>query len=161
MSEKEIAAAVATIGMAVILTCGIIIFTGSKSTGRTSKNTASHSSASHASENKEPLVDLTGQKEVVMNIQDSSYSKPNIKIKAGTKVTWVNQDTAKHNSMKQHEASTMQHDAPKADEASPDEFTGPSLAKGEKYGYIFNKKEVISYHCATHPSKTASITVVE
>ncbi len=107
------------------------------------------------------MVDLTTQSEVTMDIKDFKYSKPNIKIKKGTKVTWTNQDTIKHNVMLEHEGSDKAHDAPTKEEVDPNELAGPLLAKGESYSFTFNEVTANPYHCSPHPFMKGSVTVVE
>lgn len=107
------------------------------------------------------LVDLTNQTEVGINIQESGYSRPNIKIKKGTKVTWTNLDTVEHNAMAEHSGEEHAHAAPAKDEVRPDLFAGPLLTKGESYSFTFNEVGTIGYHCAPHPFMKGSIAVVE
>ena len=109
----------------------------------------------------EAVIDLTSQSEVAIDIQNFAYSKPNIKIKKGTKVTWTNQDTVKHNAMKAHEGDEGVHHALTEDQVKPDVFSGPMLAKGETYSFVFNTVEVAPYHCAPHPKMQGTVTVVE
>jgi plastocyanin len=127
-----------------------------------SKHENDHSAHTSSSQSDtQPMVDLTSDSEVVMGIKSFAYTKPNIKIKKGTKVTWINQDTVGHNVMKEHEHEEKVHDAPTADEVKPDVFASPLLARGESYSFIFNETGKIGYHCAPHPYMTGSITVVE
>lgn len=107
------------------------------------------------------VLDLTNQTEVSIDIQNFAYSKPNIKIKKGTKVTWTNQDTVKHNAMKEHEDSGKPHSAPTKEEVKPTLFSGPLLAKGESYSFTFNDAGPNPYHCAPHPWMKGLITVSE
>lgn len=89
--------------------------------------------------------DLTAQTEVSMNIKDFAFAQKNITIKKGTKVTWTNQDTAKHN------AFSKTNGGPK----------GELLAKGESYSFTFDTVGTFDYICEPHPYMKASVTVVE
>lgn len=91
--------------------------------------------------------DLTAQDEVVMNIQDFDFEKPNIKIKVGTKVTWTNQDTARHDVV--------------IDGEGEEGFGSELLAKGESYSYTFTKPGMTMYLCEPHPYMKGMINVVE
>lgn len=85
--------------------------------------------------------------EVSMDIKDFEFKTEKLKVKPGTKVTWTNQDDAKHDV------------AP--DNKSPDfEGSGKLLAKGESYSYTFEKPGTFSYKCTPHPYMKASVEVV-
>lgn len=125
---------------------------------------ASNSDGHHSADNSEPageIEDLTSQSQVSMDIKDFAYSKPRIKIKKGTKVTWTNQDSVKHNVMLDHSDSGSAHDAPTKSEVKPNVFAGPLLAKGESYSFTFNEVGADPYHCSPHPYMKGTITVVE
>ena len=113
------------------------------------------------SDNLGDIIDLTNQTEVQMDIKDFKYEKPNIKIKKGTKVTWTNQDSIRHNVMLEHEGSDKPHDPPTVNEVDPNKLAGPLLAKGESYSFTFNEVTANPYHCSPHPYMKGSVTVVE
>ncbi len=91
--------------------------------------------------------DLTSQKEVTMNIQDFDFEKANIKIKVGTKVTWTNEDSARHNVV--------------IDGEGEEGLGSELLAKGESYSYTFTKAGMTKYLCEPHPYMKGMINVVE
>ncbi|HTE22326.1 MAG TPA: plastocyanin/azurin family copper-binding protein [Candidatus Limnocylindria bacterium] len=105
--------------------------------------------------------DLTNQSQVTIDIKDFAYSKADIKIKKGTKVTWTNQDTVQHNAMRDYSGSGAAHDAPKKEEVKADEFAGPMLAKSESYSFTFNETGSNPYRCSPHPQMKGTITVVD
>ncbi len=127
--------------------------------------TSTHSTTgteSHGSnQESNSSIDLTNQPEVVMNIKDFKYEKQDIRIKKGTKVTWVNQDAMEHNVMLEHINGDKAHGAPKANEVDSTKLAGPLLAKGESYSFIFNKVGLSPYHCSPHPYMKGSVSVVE
>lgn len=91
------------------------------------------------------VEDLTNQTEVTMDIKDFAFAKKNIKIKVGTKVTWTNRDSAKHN-------------------AYSDDANGPKgqlLAKGESYSFVFENVGTTNYYCEPHPYMKGIINVVQ
>ncbi len=106
-----------------------------------------------------PVVDLTGKSEIKIDIKDFAYSRPNIRVTKGTKVTWTNRDTVGHNVMKEHDEGDEAHEAPTADEVRADVFAGPLLAKGERYSFTFNEVGSYPYHCAPHPYMQAVVVV--
>lgn len=91
--------------------------------------------------------DLTAQKEVTMDIQDFDFENPDIKIKAGTKVTWTNMDSARHNVV--------------IDGEGAEGLGGELLAKGESYSFTFMKPGMTKYLCEPHPYMKGMINVVE
>ena len=133
------------------------------STTSTSEHDETNSDGHHDndSEVSGDVLDLTAESEVFMDIKDYVYTKPNIKIKKGTTVTWTNQDVAQHNVMAEHEGSNQAHDPPSADQIDPNEFAGPLLDRGESYSFTFNEVSSNPYHCSPHPYMTGSVTVVE
>jgi amicyanin len=108
-----------------------------------------------------PVVDLTGETAVQIDIKDYAYTRPNIKIAKGTRVTWTNQDPLQHNVMREHADGDEAHAAPNAADVRPDVFAGPLLAKGERYSFTFTKIGSYSYHCAPHPYMQGSVVVTE
>jgi plastocyanin len=79
---------------------------------------------------------------VSINISNFAFSPANITIKKGTKITWTNQDGASHTVT--------------GDNGGP---ASGSLSNGSSYSFTFNQAGTFSYHCAIHPSMTASVTV--
>lgn len=170
MNKKETIMVVGVLVLALGLIVGVFVFEpGKRSEPAKETQNASHdetnSDGHHNSSNAQPIgdiVDLTNQTEVSMDIKDYKYTKPNIKIKKGTKVTWTNQDAIQHNVMLDHgDNSNAPHDAPKPDEVKSDVFAGPLLSKGESYSFTFNEVSADPYHCSPHPYMKGSVTVVE
>lgn len=104
---------------------------------------------SHSSSNSMDMgeQDLTAQEEVTMDIKDFDFEKPNIKIKTGTKVTWINVDGARHNII--------------IDGEGADGLGSKLLAKGESYSFTFNEPGLTNYLCEPHPYMKGIINVVE
>ncbi len=85
---------------------------------------------------------------VSVDIKDFAFATPKLKIKKGTKVTWTNQDSAKHDVT--------------VDNGDSEAFMGSELlAKGESYDFTFNTIGTYSYNCSPHPYMKASVEVVE
>lgn len=82
----------------------------------------------------------TSQSTVV--IQNFTYNPSNLTVKAGTNVTWINQDSAIHDVTSDSGA-----------------FSSPDLNKGEKYTHNFTKPGEYPYHCDEHPSMTGKVIV--
>lgn len=79
-----------------------------------------------------------------VNIKNFAFSPVNISVKAGTKVTWTNNDSAPH---------TV---------TETDGKTGPSsgnLSNGDSYSFTFTKPGIYHYDCSIHPNMTGTVTV--
>lgn len=110
---------------------------------------SSMNSDSKKSSSKDAMAeqDLTSQKEVTMDIKDFDFEKANITIKVGTKVTWTNVDSARHNVI--------------IDGKGEEGLGSELLAKGESYSYTFMKPGMTMYLCEPHPYMKGMINVVE
>jgi plastocyanin len=115
----------------------------------TTQQTTSESSQQQESttQNTEQTNQAPATESAAVAIEDFSFKPEKITVKKGGKVTWTNQDTAKHNV------------AP--DDESGDFKAGPLLAKGESYSVTFNTVGTFRYHCDPHPNMTATVEVVE
>lgn len=80
-------------------------------------------------------------------IKDFAYAPGTIKVKVGDKVTWTNQDSAKHDVVMDDEGA----DGPNSE----------LLAKNESYSYTFTKAGTYEYHCSPHPYMKATVVVEE
>jgi plastocyanin len=89
----------------------------------------------------------TASQSTSVTIQNFAYSPSKIQVKKGTKVTWTNQDSVKHDV------------APDTESAN---FVGSELlAKGESYSFTFNTVGTYSYYCSPHPYMKATVEVIE
>jgi amicyanin len=75
-----------------------------------------------------------------VEIRDFAFSPSTLKVKKGTKVTWTNQDSTRHDV-----ASTS--DSPLKG------LAGPLLAKGQSYSFTFNEVGTYKYLCTPHASQ--------
>jgi amicyanin len=78
-----------------------------------------------------------------MNMQHFAYQMANIQVRAGTTVTWTNQDNVPHsvtfkNGMKD----------------------SGLLSQGQSFSYTFNTSGTYQYYCTVHPYMVATVTVV-
>ncbi len=85
--------------------------------------------------------------DVSVDIKNFAFSPATITIKKGSKVTWTNQDSAKHDvtpveTSENFEASEL-------------------LARGESYSYTFDTVGTYDYICSPHPYMKAKVVVVE
>ena len=78
-----------------------------------------------------------------MNMQNFAYQRANIQVRAGTTVTWTNQDNVPHsitfkNGMKD----------------------SGLLYQGQSFSYTFTTLGTYQYYCTVHPYMVATVTVV-
>lgn len=75
-----------------------------------------------------------------VNIQNFSFNPPTLTIKAGTTVTWTNNDSAVH-------------------DIKMAGFTSDTFSRGESYEYTFENPGTFDYICGIHPSMKGVIIV--
>lgn len=94
-------------------------------------------------------VDATGQDEVTVSIEDFVFETTYLKIKKGTKVTWVNNGSVVHD-------VTSNSSSPKGGLGSD------LLGSGETYEFTFDEAGVYEYFCTPHSTQMKGvITVVD
>ena len=118
--------------------------------------------------------DFTNQKNVTINIiqppsgatcTPACFEYPNIKVKVGTTITWVNQSTTAHT------VTAIQGENPSSPAPASQIFDSGGTAhliqpsKSFTYtvtmaAYNFNKDHAVVYFCEIHPVMVAEITIV-
>jgi plastocyanin len=126
----------------VILGAGIIWLIVNKSATPANNNSSSNTSSSSS--------DQTQSGTVAVVMQNKAFSPQHIKVKKGTKVTWTNNDSVRHN--------VVADDASNAAGLPTDNTL---LGKGESYSFTFNTVGTFAYHCVPHPFMTGTVEVVE
>jgi plastocyanin len=110
-----------------------------------------HSNMDHSNPNQHEHDNQSGDQpspsqnqagEPIVKINNSSFSVKELKVKAGTKVTWVNDDTQIHTVTDLQEA-----------------FDSRNMGPGERWSYTFDKPGTYTYYCSTHPSMEAKVIV--
>ncbi len=78
-----------------------------------------------------------------VTIASFAFSPDSLTVKVGTKVTWTNNDSVGHTAT--------------ADQGA---FNSPTISSsGGTYSFTFTHPGTFTYHCAIHPSMTATIIV--
>ena len=85
-----------------------------------------------------------GTKVKHVTIENFAFTPRTITVKAGTKVTWKNADSAAH-----RVAST---DSIKTTANVTGMFSSSSLSKGRSFSFTFKKKGTFFYECTIHAS---------
>ena len=97
------------------------------------------------------LITLEG--EIELSINNARFEQPEIQVKKGTTITWINKD----NSDPLYPEHTIVIDV--LNVKSPEIlFAGGSK---EKWSYTFNEIGEFEYYCSIHPFMTGKIIVVE
>lgn len=140
------------IGLVILIGVGVGIvwmIVNKTATPSTSQQNASSNDTStrNSTDNSTDQVQ-SGNVAVVM--QNTAFSPQTIKVKKGTKVTWTNNDTVRHNVV-----------ADDSGNAAGLPTTNDLLDKGGSYSFTFNTVGTFHYHCTPHPFMTGSIEVVE
>ncbi len=108
--------------------------------GHTSHSTAHHEPAKPA----EPVSveTISTSDEVIVYIDQSAFSQKEIKIRKGTKVTWINNDVQIHTVTELN-----------------NQFDSGNMNVKDQWSYLFDKTGTFVYYCATHPSMEAKVIV--
>lgn len=122
----------------LVIVAAIIFAVTNKKVATTNTPVATNSSSSTTAE--APVTN-------VVTISSFAFSPASITVKAGTTVTWTNNDSANH---------TVTANTPSADAPSSD-----TLAKGKTYSVTFNKAGTYAYYCAIHTEMTGTVIVTE
>ncbi len=132
-----------------------------------------------------PAVDMTKQKAVTIDIVDSPSGAtcqpacyavadpknpgqqiitPNVKVKVGTTITWVNKSTTPHT------VTSIVGENPGSPVPAKvfDSGIGNLLTPGKSFtytvaasAYTFNSNHIVVYFCQVHPVMTAALTIVQ
>jgi plastocyanin len=82
--------------------------------------------------------------DATVNIDNFSFSPPQIKIARGTKVTWANRDDIPH---------TV------TDAGEPRAFKSSALDTGDTFSYVFAAPGTYHYFCSLHPHMQGTVVV--
>lgn len=81
--------------------------------------------------------------DVIVSIKNYSFNPPTLAIKTGTKVMWINSDSASH---------TVTSD-------SSDTLNSDDLSNGQAFSHTFTNIGTTNYHCNIHPNMKGSVVV--
>lgn len=89
---------------------------------------------------------LTAQQgEVTVELAGYAFKPDIIKVKKGTKVTWINHDNSTHTVT--------------SDQGS--DINSQPLKQGDQYQKVFDTPGIYRYHCEPHPNMIAAVIVEE
>ena len=117
--------------------------------------------------------DMTNQKSITINIiqppagatcSPACFEIPNVKVKVGTTITWVNQSTTSHTVTAIKGANVS---SPVPAPQIFDSGTSNLITPGQKFTYTvtmaaynFNQDHTVVYFCEVHPGMLAELTIV-
>lgn len=127
--------AVIIIALVVLLGFGVLRLQNSRQQSEFQNQVDQHQLSGLIIDSSDVRVDISG----------FAFQSDIIKIKKGTKVTWVNEDAAKHTVT--------------GDENSF--LDSPVLDKGGVYEKTFKQAGIYRYHCNPHPNMLGAVIVVE
>lgn len=97
------------------------------------------------------FVDMTGQQEVTINLQNIAFNPAKVKVTKGTKVIWKNLDNVVHTvNTDAHPAHTYYLSQNSRD-----------LANGDSYTVTFAEEGIYLYHCTPHATVMSGQILVE
>ena len=102
-----------------------------------------HNHAAPSTNEAETEFDATAAKDVAVGIKDFKFGPKLLKVKAGTKVTWTNNETVPHTVT-----------------ADKGEFDSGNIANGQSYSFTFDKAGAYKYHCNYHGSSMSGTVKV-
>ena len=126
----------------LVIMSGILLAGCSQNTKEpdyTKTNGATTNSAIVAADDKTAVTIAAANQ---ITIENFAFKPANLTVQAGTKVTWVNRDSAPHTA-----TSTDQR------------FNSNALDTGDQFSFVFNDKGDYPYFCALHPQMKGQITV--
>lgn len=127
--------ALALIVLVVLLGLGVLLLQNSRQQSQFQSKVDNYQSVGVVESGNDVRVDISG----------FAFRSEIIKVKKGTKVTWVNKDSAKH---------TVTSD-------SGGVLDSPVLDKDNSYEKTFDQVGVYRYHCEPHPAMLGAIIVVD
>ncbi|MBI5228832.1 cupredoxin domain-containing protein [Candidatus Micrarchaeota archaeon] len=84
-----------------------------------------------------------------VTIKNSAFDPPELKVKVGTVVKWVNEDSVVHKVVSD----------PRPIHINLPEFASNELGNGRSYIFTFAQTGTVAYHCQIHPSMKGKIIV--
>lgn len=109
-------------------------------TATANTNTKATSNTTNTTTTNVPVTPVNEVTTEVVAIKNFAFSPATLTVKAGTTVTWTNQDSATH-------------------DVKGDAFASEPLSQGETFSFTFDKAGNYDYICSFHPSMTGKVIV--
>jgi len=89
-----------------------------------------------------PVAAVSAPDHVEASIDNFSFDPATLEVRAGTTVTWTNEDDIPHTVVSNDKV-----------------FASPVLDTGGKFSYTFQKAGTFGYYCSIHPKMTGKVIV--
>ena len=99
----------------------------------------------------EDYLDLRNRSAVEIKLSDIAFKPARVKVSAGTRITWLNDEEVTH---------YVNTDAHPSHTYYPAQNSN-ALAKGEEFSLVFDKAGIYPYHCSAHASDMIGSIIVE
>lgn len=95
--------------------------------------------------------------EMIIGMANFAFKPATIKVKAGTTVTWVNEEATEHTVVDANAATPAERlfDSTGEKDGKPRQY----MQKGDRFSYTFTKPGTYKYKCLPHPFMTGTIIV--
>lgn len=139
--KKALPIVVVVVVIAIIV--GVAL--GHKKNNTSSSSSTNSSSMNTSSSNNSAKLNTPPSNTDKVSITNFSFSPASVSVKAGSTVTWTNNDSVAHT-------------------VTADSGSGPnsgSLAPGKSYSFTYTSAGTFAYHCSVHPDMHGSVTVTQ
>lgn len=133
-----------TIGLIVVVLVIVAVIVYSLTSKPSIQSTLPSSESNTQSAASANTAALEGTIEIKIKDYHIGFDPAEVKIKAGSRVTWINQDNSVHTVTSDSESK---------------ELDSENLLTGQSYWHTFNTPGVYNYHCTFHPMKGKIVVV--
>ncbi|HSX41662.1 MAG TPA: plastocyanin/azurin family copper-binding protein [Candidatus Saccharimonadales bacterium] len=136
------------IGVIGVVVIGFVAFMMLARPAQSPSSTAGNSSQKSQKAEQSQSPSATAQ---AVSIENFTFMPQTLTVKKGTRVTWTNQDS-------------VRHDIVSEDDSPQKGLSSPLLGKGETYSFSFDTAGTYKYYCVPHASMSsmhATVTVTE
>lgn len=138
---------VAVIVVVVLIAAGVLLAMRKSDNTKGVYSSSNSTSMDMPMDQTKPTTNNNASAQNTVTIKDFAFNPGTITVKAGTKVTWTNEDSVSHTVT--------------ADNPSSDAPASGNIAKGQSYSFTFTKAGTYAYHCTPHPYMKATVIVTE
>ncbi len=124
----------------IIIIVGALILLGYYFIYKPSYQNQSQPASNSTQQNQTQNQTQTQNNSSTVSIANFAFDPADLTVKAGTEVTWTNNDSTTH---------TINFDS----------FNSGDVAPGSTYKHTFADKGTFNYHCSIHPSMQGKVTV--
>ena len=132
----------------LIAGCGSDSEPSAKPEASTSTSSSTSASVAPTSATQAGTVAAAPAGKGAVNVKQFQFMPPELVVKAGTEVTWTNEDDILHTATSGATPGT-----------SDGQFDGPMDGKGKSFSHVFGQPGRYAYFCNRHNSMTGTIVV--